>query len=774
MAKDITVALTLDNKQFDKGIKQSQRNAGKFAKQTTSEVTGLTNAFRLLAGAIGVQQIIKYADGITNLKNKLLTLNPNAAAVAEQFDRIRQIAINSRADLDGVGDLYFRIARAQTELGITGEETAQIVESVSKAITASGLSAQEAQGPLLQLGQALQSGRFQGDELRSILEGLPDVARALARSLNVPIGKLKDLGSQGLITGKVFVDAMRQAKEGIDIAFGNTEVTIGQGFQLVQTSFSGLVNTIGNSTGVFTSIAESLVSISKGIEALASSTDAIKSFGTAIVAVIGSLFLFRSAISIIRMPIKTFAADSLFLAKGVEKLTGNMKLLSGGAKNAFDRLSGAKPVGNAFLSTFGRIAVMLRSVVGIISGPLGLALAIFGLTKAMQGLNDIKEQNLIDKIASQGAAKTIEEINRLELAILQLKKATITDNFGGMGILGGSLNLSENKNQIELYQKRIDELFKTLDMKSKGELLGFIGIKSETDTQIQQTADAINKLLLSLTGMTRSPQGLTDALAAFQALVGDPKTNEDFRIYEESIRKIYAAFGESVPTDEFDKLKESIADVTSFDAMDAVLTQTVELMKQNKISADEYIEALALLRGAVAHLSPVFEVFKDAMSEAGNALGDDLAEALVEGEDAMDAFKNAFKDVVKKVIAEAIKLMIVRQLMQSIFGMMGYNVEFGSGASIANITKAPPMADGGAVTNNKPYMVGEEGPELFVPSSNGTIIPNGAGGGSTTNNYITNNISALDSRSVAQVFAENSQAMLGTVEYARKQTSYGV
>ncbi len=74
-------------------------------------------------------------------------------------------------------------------------------------------------------------------------------------------------------------------------------------------------------------------------------------------------------------------------------------------------------------------------------------------------------------------------------------------------------------------------------------------------------------------------------------------------------------------------------------------------------------------------------------------------------------------------------------------------------------------------------MVGEEGPELFVPGKSGTIVPNnalGGGGGPVTNNYITNNINALDSKSVQQVFAENRQSLLGTVEYARKETAYGV
>ena len=89
------------------------------------------------------------------------------------------------------------------------------------------------------------------------------------------------------------------------------------------------------------------------------------------------------------------------------------------------------------------------------------------------------------------------------------------------------------------------------------------------------------------------------------------------------------------------------------------------------------------------------------------------------------------------------------------------------------------MAKGGPVSGKTPYMVGEKGPELFVPNSAGSIVPNnklngGSGSVTNNNNYITNNINALDSRSVAQVFAENRQALLGTVEYARKETSYGV
>jgi hypothetical protein len=91
-------------------------------------------------------------------------------------------------------------------------------------------------------------------------------------------------------------------------------------------------------------------------------------------------------------------------------------------------------------------------------------------------------------------------------------------------------------------------------------------------------------------------------------------------------------------------------------------------------------------------------------------------------------------------------------------------------------------AEGGPVKGNQPYIVGEKGPELFVPPGAGKIIPNnqmgsnavatGAVNAPITNTYITNNISALDSKSVAQLFAENRKTLFGTMQLAQKELSY--
>lgn len=93
----------------------------------------------------------------------------------------------------------------------------------------------------------------------------------------------------------------------------------------------------------------------------------------------------------------------------------------------------------------------------------------------------------------------------------------------------------------------------------------------------------------------------------------------------------------------------------------------------------------------------------------------------------------------------------------------------------------PGLAEGGPAKKGQPYIVGEKGPELFVPNTGGTVVPNnamnkgmstGAVNAPIQNTYITNNINAVDAKSVAQLFAENRKTLLGTVRMAEKEMPY--
>jgi lambda family phage tail tape measure protein len=131
--------------------------------------------------------------------------------------------------------------------------------------------------------------------------------------------------------------------------------------------------------------------------------------------------------------------------------------------------------------------------------------------------------------------------------------------------------------------------------------------------------------------------------------------------------------------------------------------------------------------------------------------------------------KFSFGDFARSVIQDLIKIELKAQASKILSGVVS-----GAGSFLGSLFGGF-FANGGQPPVGKVSVVGEKGPELFVPKTAGTIIPNGGNGmnGNVSNTYITNNISAVDAKSVAQLFAENRRTLFGTVEMARKELSYG-
>ena len=156
-------------------------------------------------------------------------------------------------------------------------------------------------------------------------------------------------------------------------------------------------------------------------------------------------------------------------------------------------------------------------------------------------------------------------------------------------------------------------------------------------------------------------------------------------------------------------------------------------------------------------------------TNASKIAGDAMNAVTSNMNSAIDNFVNngkfKFSDFAKSVIQDLIKIELKSQASKLLSGASGFLGSLFGGF----------FANGGQPPVGKPSIVGENGPELFVPRTAGTIIPNGGSAGTSAaggNTYITNNINAVDAKSVAQLFAENRKTLFGTVEMARKEMSY--
>jgi phage-related minor tail protein len=141
--------------------------------------------------------------------------------------------------------------------------------------------------------------------------------------------------------------------------------------------------------------------------------------------------------------------------------------------------------------------------------------------------------------------------------------------------------------------------------------------------------------------------------------------------------------------------------------------------------------------------------------------------------------KLSMKDLTRSIIQDLIAIQMRAAMLRflgGIFGNLSAASTYGTipGSQQTNLLAAQDAgfarrAAGGSVTNNTPYLVGERGPEVFVPSGSGTIIPNNQMGnmGGVTN--VTNNyINAIDTKSFEDRLLNSSNAIWAANQYANK------
>lgn len=222
-------------------LERSMRKAGVVVDQTSNKMERKWNraaanmerrmnqATRNIAvaiAAIGVtvagREVAKFADTFIDLQNKIAAASTVSGIQADSLDMLQEAARGARAEFEGYVDLYSRILRAGDQVGATQTEVARATELTAKAFSAGGASAQEQAAGILQLGQALGSGFLQGDELRSIRENAPLIAKAIADEFDTTIGGLRELGAQGKLTSDRVFKALLEGSDLIEEAFGAT------------------------------------------------------------------------------------------------------------------------------------------------------------------------------------------------------------------------------------------------------------------------------------------------------------------------------------------------------------------------------------------------------------------------------------------------------------------------------------------------------------------------------------------------------------------------
>lgn len=197
------------------GKNNSKKAFDEVNSQLNSMNKQLATAGKALIGVFSVSALTGAVRGIANAADSYNLMNARLKLATEsqqEFNtaqtELRRIATATQTPLESLATLYQRISRPLKEAGRSQKDILAVTEAVSTSFRVSGASAQEAENGVIQFAQALGAGALRGDEFNSVAEQSPRLMQALADSLNVPIGLLKEMAAQGLLTADVVTSAL--------------------------------------------------------------------------------------------------------------------------------------------------------------------------------------------------------------------------------------------------------------------------------------------------------------------------------------------------------------------------------------------------------------------------------------------------------------------------------------------------------------------------------------------------------------------------------------
>lgn len=269
--------------EIEENIREAGNQQDRFNRRIrdgTGAADGLWNKLKGIAATVGglaaTKKIIGISDDLASTRARLNLIVDDGGSVSELEKKIMASAQRSRS-------AYFDTASAVAKLGLNAgaafdndmDQVIAFMEQVNKQFVIGGATAQEQSNAMIQLTQAMAAGALRGEELNSILDGAPGIARAIEEYMGVAEGSIKQYAEQGLVTAEVVKNALFAAADETNAKFESMPKTWAQIWTSMQNKALSIfapiltkINQIGNSER-FTQVTDGIINGLAGIASVA-------------------------------------------------------------------------------------------------------------------------------------------------------------------------------------------------------------------------------------------------------------------------------------------------------------------------------------------------------------------------------------------------------------------------------------------------------------------------------------------------------------------------
>ena len=261
-------------------IRDNTDEQGRFNTEIQEGTQQADQLASMIRNAVGAYLSIQGAQKAMDISDELISTTARLNAMNESFNEINGTAVetdslvkqiyasaqNARGSFGDMAAVVAKFGNNARDAFANQDEVVAFANIVQKQMTVAGASTQEASNAMLQLSQALGSGVLRGDELNSIFEQAPNLIQSIADYLEVPIGQIRSMASEGQLSADVVKAAIFASADEVNAKFDEMPMTWQQVWQQMQNTalmaFQPVLNRINDlaNSAAFQNFANSVIS----------------------------------------------------------------------------------------------------------------------------------------------------------------------------------------------------------------------------------------------------------------------------------------------------------------------------------------------------------------------------------------------------------------------------------------------------------------------------------------------------------------------------------
>lgn len=220
---------------IEESVKKANNESNKMPekfKNATNSAEGLLNKVKNIALAIGgitgIKKVLDLSDEMASTTARLNLIVDDGGSVQELENKIFSSAMRSRASYQDTADMISKLGSQARGAFKNNDELIAFTEQLNKNFVLAGTNQQGIASAQLQLTQALASGVLRGEELNAVYENATPIIQKIADYLDVNIGKIRGMASEGKLSAEVVKNALLSSADETNKAFEKMPMTWAQ------------------------------------------------------------------------------------------------------------------------------------------------------------------------------------------------------------------------------------------------------------------------------------------------------------------------------------------------------------------------------------------------------------------------------------------------------------------------------------------------------------------------------------------------------------------